>query len=63
MIWKRGGHCSDTLHEPSLVQSQIGCESFPMPQSDIPQPVFSADLHGKLCFLQVDGLVGQNLNA
>jgi hypothetical protein len=39
---------------------QIGCESFPMPQSDVPQPVFSTDLYGKLRFLQVDGLVRQN---
>src|SRR5580704_17194947 len=43
VIWETGGHCCDTLQQPDFVQPQIGCESFPMPQSDIAQPVFSAD--------------------
>ena len=60
MIWKQCGYCSDALDKPAFLQAQIGCKLLPMPKADISQPVFAANLHRQLRFLEINRLVGQN---
>jgi hypothetical protein len=60
MVWKRTGHCPDSPYQPVFSQAQIDCKLFPIPQADISQPVFAANLHGQLCLLYINCLVRQN---
>ena len=60
MVWKRTGHCPDSLYQPVFSQAQIDCKFFPIPKPNISQPIFAADFHGQLYFLYVNRLVRQN---
>jgi len=47
LIGDRLSHRSDSVYEVRIVYVQLGGKSLPAAQSDISQPIFPANLHGK----------------